>query len=72
MDNHPVVYLLRDTEVLEVKWEQLPGKANPEDSFTELSAGCPIKGLALSYWKKNLKEHGGICQPRAICKGDSL
>lgn len=72
MNNHSIVYLLRDTEVLEVKWEWLPGKANPEVSFTELSAGCPVKGLALSYWKKYLKEHGGICQPRAICKGDSL
>lgn len=52
VDNHAAAYLLRDTEVLEVKWEWLPGKASPEVSFTELSAGCPIKGLALSYWKK--------------------
>lgn len=52
MHNNPVVYLLRDAEVLKVKREWLPGKASPGVSFAELCAGCPVKGLALSSWKK--------------------
>lgn len=52
LDNNPVAYLLRDTEVLKVKWEWLPGQASLEVSFAGLSTGCPEQGLALLSWKK--------------------
>lgn len=72
MGNNPVAYLLRETEVLEIKWEWCLGK--PVQRFNLLGSlqVAPSRAWHCLPGTKYLKEHGGMCQPRAICKGDSL